>query len=456
MFIYKKTQLVGYLSFKQGEYQFVYDKQYLSQNEARALSPDLPLTNTIFTSEKIFTVFEQVIPEGENRKRLERKVKSANDFDLLPYLKDIYGDLQFSKTPLAFDDEDTYQVNYVKVKTEILADNTFPNVLNLEVKIDDEKLFPSHNTNLNTFYPSGLSGFQNKLPVIINNKSIRYPKKNEASVYFLKPYNIYKADPASQFYLPHLAINEHLFMTFAKNELGFDVPYSGIIKKNHDQEYHYLVKRYDRYKGYCFSFDEFANFVGLNSETKYLITSEQMFKTIKKHLTLKKERLVLLKYYFYSMLIVHEDMHSKNLSLLTAEGKRISMAPLYDIATTGIYQGYERETALSIGGKYKNISPNVFCQLVNLLEVSEQRFNKAAADILFQYTYKLPEYFDKLDTLADIMFHKRTKVNLPGKKPKIIESILLSERLKRKHQERIRQLESKGWYKFLIKNWNTF
>jgi hypothetical protein len=111
---------------------------------------------------------------------------------------------------------------------------------------------------------------------------------------------------------------------------------------------------------------------------------------------------------------------------------------------------------LSIGGKYKNISPNVFCQLVNLLEVSEQRFNKAAADILFQYTYKLPEYFDKLDTLADIMFHKRTKVNLPGKKPKIIESILLSERLKRKHQERIRQLESKGWYKFLIKNWNTF
>jgi len=67
MFIYKKTQLVGYLSFKQGEYQFIYDKQYLAQKAAKALSPHLPLTETIFTAEKIFPVFEQVIPEGENR-----------------------------------------------------------------------------------------------------------------------------------------------------------------------------------------------------------------------------------------------------------------------------------------------------------------------------------------------------------------------------------------------------
>jgi serine/threonine-protein kinase HipA len=446
MFIYKKTQLVGYLSFKQGEYQFIYDKQYLSQKDAKALSPDLVLTETIFRAEKIFTVFEQVIPEGENRKRLERKAKSANDFDLLPYLTDIYGDLQFSKTPLVFDDEHSSEFNYLEVKTEILAENRFPNVLKLDITIDDEKLFPSHNTNLNTYYPSGLSGFQNKLPIIINDKTIRYPQKNEASVYFLKPYNKYKADPRSQFYLPHLAINEHLFMTFAKNELEFDVPYSGIIKKNNDKEYHYLVKRYDRYKGYCFSFDEFAHFVGLNSETKYLITSEKMFKTIKKYLTLTKERLILLKYYFYSMLIVHEDMHSKNLSLLT-EGNKISMAPLYDIATTGIYQGYEQETALSIGGKFKNISPNVFYQLVKLLEVSEQNFKTAAAHILFQYTHKLPEYFEKLETLPDMMFHKRTKVN--RKKPQIIESILLSDRLKQKHQERIRQLENKGWYEFL-------
>lgn len=446
MFIYKKTQLVGYLSFKQGEYQFIYDKQYLSKQEAKPLSPDLVLTETIFSSEKIFTVFEQVIPEGENRKRLERKAKSANDFDLLPYLTDIYGDLQFSKTPLVFDDENSSEFNYAEVKTEILAENSFPNVLNLEITIDDEKLFPSHNTNLNTFYPSGLSGFQNKLPIIMNDKTIRYPQKNEASVYFLKPYNKYKADPRSQFYLPHLAINEHLFMTFAKNELEFDVPYNGIIKKNNDKEYHYLVKRYDRYKGYCFSFDEFAHFVGLNSETKYLITSEQMFKTIKQYLTLEKERLVLLKYYFYSMLIVHEDMHSKNLSLLT-EGNKISMAPLYDIATTGIYQGYERETALSIGGKYKNISPNVFYQLVKLLEVSEQDFKTAAAHILFQYTHKLPEYFEKLETLPNMMFHKRTKVN--RQKPQIVESILLIDRLKQKHQQRIRQLENKGWYEFL-------
>ncbi len=448
LFIYKKEQLVGYLSFDKGQHQFVYDNHYLCQKEAKPVSLDLPLTEIVFMSERMFNVFEQVIPEGQDRKLLEKQAGSANDFDLLPLLNDIYGDLQFSKTALQFDEKADF-FSFTDVKVEILGENDFPNVLNMELKIEDKILFPPNQNPLKSFRPSGLSGFQHKLSVVMANNSIRQPNKNEESHYFIKPYHPSRANPESEYYLPHLAINEHLFMSFAKNELGFDVPWNGIIKNPTDDEYHYIVKRYDRYKGYKFSYEEFASLVGLNSETKYQISSEQLFKTIKKYLTLKSERLILLKYYFYSMLIVHEDMHTKNLSVLT-EDKTLFMSPLYDIATTAIYQGANyRETALLINGKNKNIRPQDFYVLVDLLEVNRKDFDKQVSKILLKYIYQLPKYFDKIETLPKIVFYERSRTHSPGRKPRLTKSISFAERFRRKHQARMKQLEKAGWYEFI-------
>jgi serine/threonine-protein kinase HipA len=441
LFVYKKEQLVGYLYFEKGQHQFAYDSHYLCQQEAKPVSLDLPLTERVFVSERMFNVFEQVIPEGQDRKILEKKAGSANDFDLLPLLRDIYGDLQFSKTALQFDDKaDSF--TYANVKAEILGENDFPNVLNMALDIEEKTLFPPNNNQLKNFRPSGLSGFQHKLSVVMDDNTIRQPNPNEESQYFIKPFHPSRANPESEYYLPHLAINEHLFMSFAKNELGFDVPWNGIIKNPTDKEYHYIVKRYDRYKGYKFSYEEFASLVGLNSETKYQISSEQLFKTIKEYLTLQSERMILLKYYFYSMVIAHEDMHTKNLSVLT-EGETLYMSPLYDIATTA--KGY-RETALLINGKNKNIRPQDFYVLVDLLEV--KHFDEQVSQILLKYIHKLPEYFDKIEKLPDIVFYKRSRTH-SGRKPRLIKSISFAERLRRKHQERMRQLDKAGWYQFI-------
>jgi serine/threonine-protein kinase HipA len=445
MFVYKKTQLVGYLNFEKGVHEFAYDCDYLCQAEAKPVSVDMPLDTAVLVSERLFNVFEQVIPEGQDRKLLEKQARSANDFDLLPFLKDIYGDLQFSKTKLQFDDKVYfYQLNYGDLKAEILGENTFPNVLNMVVQIDDNILFPASDNNVTNFRPSGLSGFQHKLSVVINGNVIRQPTKHEESHYFIKPYHPDRANPQSEYYLPHFAINEHLFMTFAKNELGFEVPFNGIVKNPTDKEYHYIVKRYDRYKGYKFAHDEFATLVGLNSETKYQISSEHLFKNLKKYLTLKRERLVLLKDYFYSMVIAHDDMHTKNLSVMT-ESQTFCMAPLYDIATTAFYQGASQyETALLINGKNKNIRPADFYRLVELLEVNT--FDKATADILYKYTYKLPEYFEKLEKLPSLLFYERSRVHSPTRKPRLTQSLSLADRLRRKHRERIKRLEKVGWY----------
>ncbi len=361
-------------------------------------------------------------------------------------LHHIYGDFQFSKTPLKFEKPYSHQLLYADIKDQLLGQNTFPNILEKEIHIDDKILFPDINGHVSKIFPpSGLSGYQHKFSVVLKNNIIRQAKANENAYFFIKPYH--QADRNDVSYFPHLAINEHLFMTFAKNELGFEVPWTGIVKRQTDSEYHYIVKRFDRYNGYKFAYYEFATLLGLDSEHKYKMSSEKMFKRIKKVLTLSKERLILLSYYFYSMLIVHEDMHTKNLSVRREE-KTIRMSPLYDIATTAIYQNvYGYESHLPINGKKTHIRPKDFYVLVDLMAVKRKTFEKVAANILFNYTYKLPEYFERLEkTFPNAKIYKKTQANLSEKKQRIIQSISLAEKMKQSHQIRIEQLNKNGWY----------
>ncbi|MDM8560781.1 HipA domain-containing protein [Candidatus Parabeggiatoa sp. HSG14] len=451
LFVYKKEQLIGYLNFDKGLYQFAYENHYLCQLEAIALSPTIELTETILKNE-IFPVFEQLIPEGTDRKLLERKAGSANDFDLLPLLQHIYGDFQFSKTPLNLKDKHySHQIFYEDIKSKLLEQNAFPNILEMDIQIDNEVLFPERkelDKVSRIFPPSGLSGYQHKFSVVLKNNIIRQAKENESAYYFIKPYHPEKANKESNLYFPHLAINEHLFMTFAKNELKFDVPWTGIVKRQEDEEYHYIVKRFDRYNGYKFAYYEFATLLGLDSERKYEISSEKMLKRIKEVLILPKERLILLSYYFYSMLIVHEDMHTKNLSVRT-EGEEIRMSPLYDIATTAIYQNiYGYESHLPINGKRTNIRPKDFYVLVDLMQVNRKTFTKTASFILSCYINKLPEYFDKLEKfLPDVLFYKRKLTrSFNRNKQRVVKSMSLADKMKQNHQIHMKQLKKNGWY----------
>jgi HipA-like protein len=73
LFVYKKNQLIAYLNFEKGQYSFTYDTNYLCQAKASPISPKMALTEEILHSEKLFNVFEQLIPEGQDRKILEKK-----------------------------------------------------------------------------------------------------------------------------------------------------------------------------------------------------------------------------------------------------------------------------------------------------------------------------------------------------------------------------------------------
>ena len=60
---------------------------------------------------------------------------------------------------------------------------------------------------------------------------------------YSKYYTTYVPNDKERSYIPYLLINEHLFMTLAR-DFGFSVQYNAIIK--HSSDYHYIIKRFDR------------------------------------------------------------------------------------------------------------------------------------------------------------------------------------------------------------------
>ena len=123
----------------------------------------------------------------------------------------------------------------------------------------------------------------------------------------------------------------------------------------------------------------------------------------------------LLKYYFYSMVISHEDMHTKNLSLLIDGGVTL-MAPLYDVACTRIYsntKGYD--THLTIDGQRTNITPRHFRVLVDIFDVSYKEFMKEAQLIVERYCEVMPLYVKSMRSLGDLEFYTMKQVVRPGR-----------------------------------------
>lgn len=454
IFVYKDNERAGLLVQRADDYLFIYDSSYLIDNLNPI--PTLPFSLEPIQSNILFPIFEENLPEGVNKDIMEISMRKTNDLDKLASLTHNIGDLHFS-----FSQKETntggnkgVRQSYLANIDKILGTNTFPNILKeFSIELTEEEIFPEESelTAIDQQDMSGISGFQYKKLMEINYEKHQIFKDELSRGYIFKPYSKIKATPNSKHYLPHLAINEHLFMTFAKNELGFNVPESSLVKREHDEEYHYLVKRFDRLGTQKYTKVTFATFLGLISETKYETSSEKMFKRIKKELKSKEQRMNLLKYYFYSMLIIHEDMHTKNLSLIF-DGEITLLAPLYDIATTSIYpylKGYESH--IPVDGKRTNITPRCFKKLVTIMDIDYTAFKQEASSIIKAYIEILPKYFEVIDALekSPVVYKMKRKV-LRGTEEKFykdsdVKEIPLSQLFLSKHTQRVEHLETLGW-----------
>jgi len=451
LYIYQNQVLIGYLGYDYEQYYFAYDTNYILQKKQNTRF-QMPISLKTHTQRTCFVDFEECLPEGIDKKILIEKTGNATDFFLLEHNNYSSNDLIFSSNELTFDKK-IKSKSYLANKDKILGKNRFPNVLDLDVNLDKKTLFPSEFMadidQVKQIRTMSLSGYQHKLQVIIENNTIRVPKDDENVLYFVKPYHIEKADENSDYYFPHIAINEHLHLTFAKNELKFDVPQSGIFKSDTDKEYHYIIKYFDRLHDYKFQRKEFSTYMRLNSSNKYNTSSEKLFETASKVLPRVSDRLRMLEYYFYSFAIRHEDMHTKNISNICDEDKTF-LAPLYDIASTGFYTGIRNyESHLPINGKQTNIRYNDFLELVKRADVPRVDFKQKAKIILETYMKQMPKYIKKISNLENINFYIKEKPNAQGKKIKIKEKTTLDVIMMDAYKKRIEVLNKNGWFEKL-------
>lgn len=238
-------------------------------------------------------------------------------------------------------------------------------------------------------------------------------------------------------------------MSFAKNELDFDVPMSGIFKSDDDKEYHYIIKYFDRIGTYKFQRKEFSSFMGLNSDNKYKTSSEKLFEIASTVFLRESDRLRMLEYYFYSFIIRHEDMHTKNISAIY-DNDKILIAPLYDIASTGFYEGIRNfESHLTINGKQTNIRYNDFLKLVQKGKVNKNDFKILISRILKIYVEKMPSYIKKISSLSNTDFYIKEKANAQNKKIKIKQKSTLEEVMLKNFTQRCETLKQNGWFEKL-------
>ena len=96
-------------------------------------------------------------------------------------------------------------------------------------------------------------------------------------------------------------------MTHCKR-FWFKVPYNGIIK--HEIDYHYFIRRFDRYNDSKIDHTELLTLMNKISAEKYKVTMQEVFETAKEYLN-DEEQIVLFKFIIFSIVIGHGDLHAK-------------------------------------------------------------------------------------------------------------------------------------------------
>jgi serine/threonine-protein kinase HipA len=195
-----------------------------------------------------------------------------------------------------------------------------------------------------------VQGVQPKLSAKLSIKDGEFEIVDTGGKYILKPqYHLYSEMPQ----------NEDLTMRLA-SEIGLDVPLHGLIWSK-DHSLTYFIKRFDR-KGQNDKVptEDFAQLAGMNRETKYDYTMEKVVTVINDFCTFPTiEKLTLFKLTIFNYLVGNEDMHLKNFSIITQEGK-VMLSPCYDLVNSTIeYKKQDEEIALPLKGKKKHLTRNI-------------------------------------------------------------------------------------------------
>lgn len=354
------------------------------------------------TSKTLFPVFENLLPEHEQLQLIKSRYKVKGLIEPLLHLDNIHGSFEFySKEDFkSFTAEPSKVFSFVQEKESILEQNyTYPNILDdYTIDIDADKIYP---VGLHGSKAIGISGYQYKFSVSVDKdtKVISHNEEEDGD-YIMKPYNtenlIYDSGNKSA-YIPHLLVNEHIFMTLAR-DFGFSIPYNAIIK--HKQDYLYVIKRFDRYKGRKIDHHEILTLIGKNSSEKYNITALEAMKKAAEYLN-KDKMLELFRFLVFSVIISHGDLHAKNISLIyksnAPDERDMTLAPYYDISTIKFYKDTSKhDIGMAVRNKNTNIKREDLIWLAGKFDIDEEVAKSIIEEIGLKFLNTFENYIDLL------------------------------------------------------------
>lgn len=332
------NQSVGTLSLVGGRLSFRYSADWLAQPNKVALSKSLPLGSEPFDDHQCRAFFAGLLPEGNLRRLIAQQcqVSSQNDFALLSAIGgECAGAITFVPVGLSLANAEHAGVEWLDETKLIALLDELPRRPMLAGR-DGIRL--------------SLAGAQDKLPVVFDGQQIGLPIGGRPSTHILKSAIASVEDSV---------INEGFCLTLAQ-AMGMPTAQAQIFHVQDRQVL--LVARYDRRvdaggRPVRLHQEDFCQALGVVPEMKYQNEGgpdlEACFDLLR-HATRPSapQVLRLLDAVVFNALIGNHDAHAKNFSLLYAEGAP-TLAPLYDVLSTAVYEHLTPKMAMKLGSKYK-------------------------------------------------------------------------------------------------------
>ena len=231
-----------------------------------------------------------------------------------------------------------------------------------------------------------VQGVQPKLSAVLNIKEEKFEIVDKGGKFILKP---------QHHIFPEMPENEDLTMRLA-SEVGLEIPQHGLIWSK-DNTLTYFIKRFDR-KGHSdkVPVEDFAQLAGLNRDTKYEYSMEKLVKLMDTYCTFPAiEKIKLFKLTVFNYLIGNEDMHLKNFSIITQNGKT-TLSPCYDLVNSTIeYKMQDEEIALPLKGKKKKLTRNMLIKYFG--QERCELTDKSIENVMEKFSLSIPKWKDLID-----------------------------------------------------------
>ena len=363
---------------------FSYDAAWLNEPAARAIDTAIPLMAGTQASEYIHAFFENLLPEGEQRKMLSLRYQVTSVFALLATVGgDTAGALvllpdgQVPQPPL-------YRVlTWDRVRQALHASAAELAARDDAEEDEDELTRPR----------LSISGAQRKMLISLSSEGIPLePMGTSPSSHIVKPDML---RPDLRIFAS--AINETLIMRTAA---ACHLPTAHISYQAAIQAC--LVERYDRVARNDGSLRrvwqaDFCQLSGLPSTAKYEVDGGPTFAACFALVgRLSQQPAVdqrnLLRWLFFNLYVGNNDSHAKNLSMLATSGQGLRLAPFYDLMSTRVYKGLGPHFSFRVGGEFLpgRMDAGHLAVLAGEIGVAPRYLRKIASDVADQVERALP------------------------------------------------------------------